>query len=128
MHLGRRRLRNASPLILGLWLFALFVGVANACLPGQTLDAHPAAHAAAPLQSHHGGEDPSPDCAKLCSDGVPLFAKLQLVQDQPAAQAFLVSVALSHEPAVIGVNATPPQLAHPPPDVPVYLRSLRLAL
>jgi hypothetical protein len=128
MQLARRHLCSASSLVLGMWLFALFVGIANACLPGQSLDAHPAGYLATPVESHHGSDDTSPDCAKLCSDGVPLFAKLQLVQDQPAAQSFLLSAPLSHEPAVIGVHATPPQMAHPPPDVPVYLRSLRLAL
>jgi hypothetical protein len=128
MRFARQRLRRTSSLVLGLWLFALLAGIANACLPGQSLDAHPVSHAAASTAAHHGEVDPSPDCAKLCNDGLPLFAKVQLVQDPPDSQAFLVARPVAHEQVVVAVSGATFQRARFPMDGPVYLRSLRLAL
>ncbi len=111
-----------------MWLLAAFVGIANACLPGQGASAHPAAHASMAMGDHHPDESAPPDCAKFCNDDVPLFAKLQLVQDQPAGQPLLVAafdVSVAVDPSA---RVVPTHLAHPPPDVPLYLRSLRLAL
>jgi hypothetical protein len=75
-----------------------------------------------------GDESQSAGCQQFCNVDTPLISKLQLVQDQPAGQPLLVasvSTLLSRVPA----SAVPAvYLAHPPPDVPILLRSLRLAL
>ena len=80
------------------------------------------------MGDHHADESAQRDCAKFCNDDLPLPAKLMLVQDLPVAQPLLVP---SFEvPVVVDASAcvVPTHLAHPPPDVPLYLRSLRLAL
>jgi len=114
--------------MLGMWLFALFVGIANACLPWHPSDGHAAGHNAMVVAMHHS-EDAAPlECVSFCNEDTPLFAKLQLVPDQPAGQAFVVAM----QPFVLlarpGVRIAPTPLAHPPPGVPLYLRSLRLVL
>ena len=122
----RRHRRAVTSLILGAWLFALFVGIANACLPEAVDTMQTAGMAMGPGQD--GDESQSAGCQQFCSIDTPLFTKLQLVQDQPAGQPLLVtsiSTLLSPVPA----SAVPVvYLAHPPPDVPILLRSLRLAL
>lgn len=125
---ARRQFRWLTSLTLGMWLFALFVGIANACLPGQSLDGHPAGQDPSTMPAHHVADAASADCVKVCGDGVPLFAALPRVKDRPAAAALHVSRPHSPEPAVVGVSLAPARVAHPPADVPVYLRSLRLAL
>lgn len=127
MNLGRHRKAVAS-LILGAWLFALFAAIANACLPEPGSAGQTAGMTMAMDAGHEGDESQSTACQQFCNDDTPLFSKLQLVQDQPAGQPLLIaslSPLLSHAPA----SAVPAAyLAHPPPDVPILLRSLRLAL
>ena len=122
----RRHRRAVTSLILGAWLFALFVGIANACLPDTPNMAQTAGMAMGSGQD--GDESQSAGCQEFCNVDTPLFSKLQLVQDQPAGQPLLVAsvnTLLSPVPA----SAVPVvYLAHPPPDVPILLRSLRLAL
>jgi len=122
----RRHRRRVAALILGAWLFALFAGIASACLPewGNTTQ-----NASMGMDTEHDGDPTrSAACEQFCNIDTPLFSKLQLVQDQPAGQPLLVasaSVLLSSAPA----SAAPVvYLAHPPPGVPILLRSLRLAL
>jgi hypothetical protein len=122
----RRHRRAVTSVILGAWVFALFVGIANACLPETVDTMQTTGMAMAPGQD--SDESPSAGCEQFCSIDTPLFSKLQLVQDQPAGQPLLVaSVSTLLSPAL--VSAVPVMyLAHPPPDVPILLRSLRLAL
>jgi hypothetical protein len=58
----------------------------------------------------------------------PVFTKLQLVHDEPAGQPLIVAKPLvtpaRHRADAVDIA----HLAHPPPGVPVFLRSLRLAL
>jgi hypothetical protein len=126
MSLRRHRKKLAS-LLLGAWLFALFAGIANACLPEPGNAGQTAGMAMGP--GHDGDDSQSPDCRQLCNLDTPLLSKLRLVQDQPAGQPLLVasvSTALLSPVPVSVVRMV--YLAHPPPDVPVLLRSLRLAL
>lgn len=128
MTFSRRHRRSLASLVLGMWLLAVFVGIANACLPGQGASLHPALHQAMALGEHHSDESAPPDCAQFCNDDLPLFAKLKLVQDLPSAQPLLVAALEVFVAADPSTRVVPTHLAHPPPDVPLYLRSLRLAL
>ena len=122
----RRHRKALTSLILGTWLFAVFVGIANACPPESANTAQSDGMAMGPGQDGDGSQFAG--CQKFCNDDTPLFSKLKLVQDQPAGQPLLVasvSPVLSLAPA-LAVPAV--YLAHPPPDVPLLLRSLRLAL
>lgn len=124
----RRQRKSLAALLLGAWLFALFVGVANACGPSGTSSGQGTAQGMAmPGDAGHDGQA-SATCLQFCADDTPVFSKLQLAPDQPTGQPLLVATATSSyvpstAPAVPVVH-----LAHPPPGVPVLLRSLRLAL
>lgn len=128
MTIVRRHRRSLASLVLGMWLLAAFIGIANACLPGQGATSQLMAQPAMAMGEHHPDETAPSDCAKFCNDDLPLFAKLKLVQELPAVQPLLVT-AFETPVAVDPIaRVVPTHLAHPPPDVPLYLRSLRLAL
>ena len=123
----RRHRKPLSALMLGAWLFALFVGIANACAP-TSAPTSPSQRMA--ITGGDAGDDqqPSASCLQFCADDTPVFSKLQLAPDQPTCQPLLVANFTS-----LYIPAATPQvsvvhLAHPPPGVPVLLRSLRLAL
>jgi hypothetical protein len=116
LHRYRKSLASA---VLGLWAFALFVGIANACSwDGVATVPHPpttAAHAAA-----HATRD---------ATNVPLQGVLQQVQEPPAGLALLV--ATHHDFGFLPISAPGLRLArgaHPPQGVPFFLRIVRLTL
>jgi hypothetical protein len=119
--------------VLGVWVFALFIGIANACswdgvstVPHQTTAA---AQAAAHGTSDAADEDKGPGCEEFCSNDVPLLGVLQLVQEPPAGLALLV--ATHYDFGFLPISAPAVRLArgaHPPPGVPFFLRIVRLTL
>ena len=125
----RRRRNSIASVVLGLWIFALFVGIANACTwDGVSAVPHPptvAAHAADDAMDH----DTGPGCEEFCSNDLPLLGVLQSVQDTPAGQ--LLVVATRHHLGVLPISAPVRRLArtaHPSPGVPFSLRIVRLTL
>lgn len=124
-----RHRKYLTSTVLGLWVFALFVGSANACSwDGVTTDSHKstmAVHAVGDVMD----DDVAPGCDDLPSNDLPLPSVLQLVQDLPAGPA--LSVATHH-----GLRSVPnsaplfqmARLAHPPPGVPFSLRIVRLTV
>ena len=113
---------------LGVWTFALLVGIANACGWADAFTYSAAAgvvHDTAP----HGDDRPVSDCVKLCAEGLPVLAKVQAVQDPPDGQPLVVHT--GH-----GVDRRPTyelalrqlRAARPPPAAPPLLRFLRLTL
>ena len=125
-HRHRRKLTAAT---LGLWMFTLFVGIANACSwDGVTAVPHHtsvAAHAVDDAVDH----DKAPGCDEFCSNDVPLLGVLQLVQEPPAGQPLVL--ATHHYLGVLPTSAPVLRLArtaHPPPGVPFLLRTVRLTL
>jgi hypothetical protein len=129
LRLIHRNRRFLTFTMLGLWLFALFVGVANACSwDGVTAVPHQptmAAHAVGDTTDHNT----APDCDEFCSNDVPLLSVLQLVQDQPAGRPLVF--ATNHYLGVPPISAPVLRRAwttHPPPGVPFPLRTVRLTL
>ena len=123
----KRKLLTAT--VLGLWVFALFVGIANGCSwDGVTSNAQSStveSHSANSADDH----DMVPGCDDFCGNDVPLVSVLKLVQDQPAGQP-LVIASHSHL-GVLPISAPVLRLArnaHPPPGVPFSLRTVRLTL
>ncbi len=125
----RRHRKSFSSVILGLWVFALFVGIANACSwDGVTAAPH---H---PTVADHAMEDvadheKAPGCDKFCSNDVPMLSVLKLVQDQPAGQP--VALATYHHLGVLPISAPALRLArsaHSPPGVPFSPHFVRLTL
>ena len=126
LHRHRKLLTST---VLGLWMFALFVGIANACSwDGVTAAPH---QQTVPAYAADDAMDfgMAADCDEFCSNDVPLLSVLQLVQDQPANQP--LTVATHHGPGFLPISAPALGLArtaHPPPGVPFFLRTVRLAL
>jgi hypothetical protein len=122
----RRHRRAVTSLILGAWLFALFAGIASACL---TEPANAGQMAGMSMGvGHDGNEAKSAACQRFCDDDTPLLTQLRLVQDQPAGQPLLVAVFTDFLPPVPASVVPVGFLAHPPPGVPILHRTLRLAL
>jgi hypothetical protein len=114
---------------LGLWAFAVFVGIANAC----TWDGVTAVPHQQTMAVHAGGDaiddGMAPGCEEFCRNDVPLLGVLQLVQDTPAGQPLVV--ATHHKLGVLPISAPALRLArtaHPSPGVPFSLRIVRLTL
>ena len=124
-----RHRKFLSSSVLGMWVFALFVGIANACSwDGMTAVPHQstaAIHADSETMDH----DMAPGCEKFCSNDLPLFSVLRLVQDQPAGQPLVL--ATRHDLGSRPISAPNLRLArnaHPPPGAPYFLRFVRLTL
>lgn len=128
-HPLHRHCRWITSTVLGLWVFALFVGIANGCSwDGGTSIAHPPTMDAHLVDSfnHH---DTAPGCDEFCSNDVPLVSVLKLVQDQPAGQPLVI--ASRHYLGILPISAPAPCMArnaHAPPGVPFSLRTVRLTL
>jgi hypothetical protein len=124
----RRYRQFLASAALGLWAFAVFVGIANACtwdgaaaVPHQPTAAHATGDAT--------DDGMASDCEEVCSNDLPLLGVLQLVQDTPAGQPLVV--ATHHKLGVLPTSAPALRLArtaHPSPGVPFSLRIVRLTL
>lgn len=124
-----RHRKSVIAAVLGLWQFALFAGIANACgWDGVAADPYPStltAHAVTDATDH--GD--TPDCDEFCSNDVPMPSTQKLVLDQPAGQPLVV--ATHHDLGVLPISAPALRLArtaHPTPGVPFSLRIVRLTL
>lgn len=124
-----RHCKLLTSAVLGLWMFALFVGIGNACSwDGVTAVPHQ------PTVAGHAGDAATDhglaaDCDEFCSNDVPLLGVLQLVQEQPAGQPLVV--ATHHDLGFVPTSAPVLRLArtaHPSPGVPFSLRIVRLRL
>jgi hypothetical protein len=115
--------------ILGLWIFALFVGIANACSwDGVTAAPHHSTVAAHAIDDI-ADQDVAPGCDEFCSNDVPMLSVLKLVQDQPPGQPLVLA---THYRFGVLPSAAPvlrlAQTTHPPPGAPFSLRIVRLTL
>jgi hypothetical protein len=124
----RRHRRGLASAALGLWLFALFVGIAHACSwDGVTTVTHTSA-----LEGHVGGgvaDNTAPECEESASNDLPLPSGLQLVQDAAAEITLIVARrqglrVLANSARLAGV----PGREHPPPSVPFSHSIVRLTL
>lgn len=142
----RRTMRTTAWVVLGVWLFALAAGMANACLleppgpnehashvpPARDDNDHVSAGNGTTLhdQHRHGHQDLSKaPCVKVCGDATqsPIQKTSDLAGDLPAlpsdsAQCWSVPLAM-HDG--IGDRADPRRV---PPDPPPRLKYSRLAL
>lgn len=122
----RRHRKAFAAWTLGVWLFALLVGIASACAP---LTAQPGSEQGMAMPAGTGGDDsPSANCLQFCADDTPVLSKLQLMPDQPTGRPLLVATAASLDVPSNAPDVPVVHLAGPPPGVPVLLRSQRLAL
>jgi hypothetical protein len=125
----KRNRKFLSASVLGLWAFALFVGIANACSwDDVTAVQHQlakAGHVAVDATDH----DTDPGCDEFCSNDIPLLSVLQLVQEPLAGQplAIVTHNDLGIQPASAPAFR-PAWTARPSPGVPLSLRIVRLTL
>jgi hypothetical protein len=125
----RRHFKILASTVLGLWAFAVFAGIANAC----TWDGVVAVPHQPTMAVHAGGDaiddGMAPGCEEFYSNNLPLLGVLQLVQDMPAGQPLVV--ATHHKLGALPISALFLRLArtaHPLPGVPFSLRIVRLTL
>jgi hypothetical protein len=120
----RRHRKLLATLTCFLWVFAVSVATANVCPATPSAASAGQAMAMAGEASHN--QQPSANCLQFCADDTPVFSKLQLSPDAPLVHPLLVTTGEWLDLP----NATAPvvEFAHPPPGVPVLLRSSRLAL
>jgi len=125
LHRHRQFLASAA---LGLWAFAVFVGIANACTwDGAAAVSHQPSGTHA--TGHATDDGMASGCEEFCSNDLPLLGVLQLVQDAPAGQPLVV--ATHHKCGVLPISAPALRLArtaHPSPGVPFSIRIVRLTL
>lgn len=124
--LRRRRGLLASAVLL-TWVFALFVGIAQACGWDEISGTPPGAVAersGVPIGDH----GIPPGCAQFCDSDIPLVSAPQ-GQDPPSGlpPPFGVHPALGLAPIAAPAFRTAPT-AHPAAGVPVSIRYLRLTL
>jgi hypothetical protein len=127
-HMLRRHRKSLASAALGLWLFALFLGIAHACTwDGVTTVTHFSSLA---VHAGDGMADKSaPDCEDTPSNDLPLPSVLQLAQDPSGGIALLIAThcglrLLSNSAPLAGLAC----IAHPPPGVPFSHRIVRLTL
>lgn len=111
--------------MLGAWLFTLFVGSGHATL----LAPMPASHGmvTAPDCGHDATRSLAPNCLQLCAEQPPPVGAQPLLQHPPTPAPLWVAGIVVPRPAAATARAVLLR-AQPPPEVPVLLRSLRLAL
>jgi len=128
LHLLRHHRKGLASAALGLWLFALFLGIAHACSwDGVTTVTH---ISNAAVHADDGMADKSaPDCEDTPSNDLPLPNVLQLAQDPSGGVALLVAthsgLRLLPNSASLSGSAC---IARPPPGVPFSHRIVRLTL
>lgn len=123
----RQQRKTITGVALGVWFFALFVGIAHACAWVEPSIAP--VHAVATKASQHSSDKGTPaGCEQFCKSDIPVVTKLPPQGDQADAQPLIVAVN-----DVRVVLASPPafalaQAAHSSSNVPPFLRFTRLRL
>jgi hypothetical protein len=126
---GKRRRKVLTPLVLALWLFAIFVGVAHACGLGERFEHVGAVGMVTTSGPDSPDENGSPNCEKFCAEDLPIPAKLKAFHDLPDGQFLLASPSVGGSFQATKVASLPRLAARdPPPALAIYTRFVRLAL
>jgi len=94
---------------LGLWMLALFVGIANACSRDDVTEVSHQPTVAGQAVDYAMDDGKALGCDEFFSNGVPLFRVLELVQDQPAKQRFIIET--HHDLGFVPISAPVLRLA-----------------
>jgi hypothetical protein len=126
----RRRLQHTLWVMLVAWLFALGMGVVNACVVATpAVDGHRvAAHASSVDHHGHGDATGKTSCLKFCDDESSALSKGDVSAPDLGVPLFAV---LSTWPSIIPITAVGTWLALDRPIVqgpPLVIRFLRLTL
>jgi uncharacterized protein (DUF305 family) len=104
----RRHRKPLSALLGGAWLFALFVGIANAC---ATTSSPVFGGQGTAMAGDMRDQQPSTNCLQFCADDTPVFSKLQLVPDQPLGHALLIASEIRFRRTMFDHDAMAVQMA-----------------
>lgn len=140
---AQTRLRRRTAIaVLWAWVFALLVGIANACAPAAPEASHARSEHRATLAGHDhaagapiapepdGDADGSralkPPCQKFCDDEATTVVKhAEAVKAVPMAYA---TISVQCMPACANAPIQVRRCAPPPPEAPVAIRFLRLTI
>lgn len=125
----RRHRGILTSTLLGLWVFAVFVGIANACAWDGVTGVPHQPTVAVEAVGDAIDDTMAPASEKYCSKELPLLGAPQPVQDQPAGQSLVV--ATHHNLGFLPIRAPvlrAARSAHSSSGVPFSLRIVRLTL
>lgn len=125
--LHARQSRTITGLALGVWLFALLVGIGHACNLGE-LGMTPGQHRVASAGAGSSDDGMPAGCQQFCASDVPVVTRLPLLGDPPDAQPLILAVDAVHVVVTARPAFQPVPVARPPSDVPPFLRFTRLRL
>ena len=122
-----RQSKTVTGFALGIWLFALLVGVVHACSLTE-LGMTPGQAGVTSIGACTFDEGMPAGCDQFCKSDVPVVSKVPLIGEESAAHlpnavATNVHVVLSLPPAFL-----PARAAHPSSGVPPILHFTRLRL
>ena len=122
-----RRRRVTAGVALGMWLFALFVGFAQACDWHVAIGGADATYASRDSAAPPHGAGRA-DCEQFCATNVPVVAKLPLIGGQWDSSPLVPSLARAHFAPAIAPPPLPAIVVRPVSGVPPFLRVSRLRL
>jgi hypothetical protein len=126
---SKRRRKYIAPLTLVLWLFAVFVSIADACGLDRLIAGQGSPHATVGTATTTTDDPTAPACEQFCADDSPVQAKIKALQDPPSGQALLALAFTGPSlQTSVGSSATRPPCPDPPPGIEATILFLRLAL
>lgn len=125
----RRHRRSIATAVLGLWLFAVFVGIANACsCAGLAVVSQPL-HLGVHAEGDGLNDGVAPGCDAFGSNDISLAGVLQPIQGRPGAPPLVIAMYRDfHRLSISAPILRLARLAHPSPGVPFALRIVHLTL
>ena len=125
----RRHRRFLASAVLGFWAFTVFLGIANACSWDSVVAVPHQPTVAVHAVSQSADGETAPGHEQSCSNDIPLMGVPGLVQDHPAGQPLILAAHRNLSfPPISAPALRLARAAHPPPGVPLSLRTVRLAL
>ena len=122
-----RQSKLAAGFALGVWLFAVFVGVVHACGLGE-LGATPGHRTVTSASACSACEGMPVGCAQFCASDVPVVGKVPSIGEQSAEQIPIAAATNVHVVIALPPAASLARAARPPSGVPPTLHFTRLRL
>ncbi len=110
-----------------MWLFALFIGFAQACDWHVALDGEGATHASS-VGAALPHDATLTDCEQFCATNVPVVSKLPLIGGQLDSSPPVSGFAPANFVVATAPAPQPVPVVRPASDVPPFLRVSRLRL
>ena len=122
-----RQSKTVTGFALGVWLFALFVGIVHACTLTE-LGMTPGQVSVTSVRACTFGEGIPAGCDQFCKSDVPVVSKAPLIGERSAAQLPIAVATDVHVVLALPPASLPARAAHPSSGVPPILHFTRLRL